>query len=231
MTDRTPQRLSVTISCCMDITLAMEIAITEIREVGIDAIAIDFETPSGFDARPGQFVRVRVEIGDEVEYRSYTISSPFVDETFEITVDIDPRQGTVAPKMTDLEAGDTMEISGPHGNVYYEDENRVVVLAGGPGVGPAVGIAERALADGNDAAIVYQDSTLTHERRLEELTDAGAFVWMLDQDDDLVSAVVDALANGDQVFVYGFADFVSRATEALAEAGVDTNQAKIENFG
>jgi len=209
----------------------MEASIAEIREVGSDAIAIDFETPSGLDARPGQFVRVKIEIGDEVEYRSYTISSPFVDETFEITVDIDPRWGTVGPKLANFEAGDTVEISGPHGNVYYEDEDRVVVLAGGPGVGPAVGIAERALTGSNDAAVVYQDSRLIHERRLEGLIDAGAFVRILDEDDDLVSTVADALADGGQAFVYGFADFVSNAGEALAEADVDPAQAKIENFG
>jgi 3-phenylpropionate/trans-cinnamate dioxygenase ferredoxin reductase subunit len=209
----------------------MEVPIAEIREVGSAAIAITFETPTGFDALPGQFVRVIVNVGGEVESRSYTISSPFVDDTFEITVDIDPQQGTVAPRLADFEQGDTVEMTGPYGNIHYENEDRAVVLAGGPGVGPAVGIAERAFADGNDAAVVYRDDTPIHEDRLTTLADGGAVVRILGRGDKLVDAVVDATAGNGQVFVYGFADFVADAVKALSKAGIDPDDAKVENFG
>ncbi|PSP85246.1 oxidoreductase [Halobacteriales archaeon QS_1_68_17] len=208
------------------------VTVAAVREVGPDAVAIELETPPGFRARPGQFVKLSAEVDGGVESRFYTISSPDVTETFEVTVGIDP-EGTLAPKLADLAAGETVDVSGPFGNAYYEDEPGVVIVAGGPGVGPAVGIAERAIADGGRAAVVYQDDEPIHEDRLAALKREGAFVEILAGDDDLAAAIEGALREtGDaQVFVYGFADFLDAATDAVAAAGGSPDQAKVENFG
>jgi 3-phenylpropionate/trans-cinnamate dioxygenase ferredoxin reductase subunit len=163
--------------------------VAAVRSIGPDAIAIDIETPPEFDAQPGQFVKVTLP-GDD-ESRFYTISSPDVAGTFEMTV----------------------------------------VIAGGPGVGPAVGIAERALQDGNEAAVVYQDDDPIHVERLDALEADGAFVSLLAGDEDMTDAVAEAVADGGQVFVYGFAEFLDAATAALEAAGVDADDAKVENFG
>ncbi|WP_225333734.1 FAD-binding oxidoreductase [Halomicrobium urmianum] len=207
--------------------------VAAVRDVGPDAVAIDVESPVEFDADPGQFVKLTFEVDGEAESRFYTISSPDVDDTFEITVGIDP-DGTVAPILADLAAGDELTVSGPFGNDYYDGEPFAVVLAGGPGVGPAVGIAERALDEGNEAAVVYRDDEPMHEARLDVLEDRGAFVRLLDADQSLDAATADALAAADadsQLFVYGFADFVDAATDAATAAGGDAEGAKIENFG
>jgi hypothetical protein len=47
------------------------------------------------------------------------------------------------------------------------------------------------------------------------------------------AAVADAVAgvDGEQAFVYGFADFVAEAEGALEGAGGDPDAAKVENFG
>jgi 3-phenylpropionate/trans-cinnamate dioxygenase ferredoxin reductase subunit len=206
------------------------LAVAAVRDVGPDAVAIEFETPAEFDAQPGQFVKLTLTVDGEDEPRFYTISSPTVTETFEITVGIDP-DGDVAPLLADLEAGDEVRVSGPFGSDFYEGEPRPILLAGGPGIGPAIGIAERALDDGNEAAVVYQDSTPIHTDRLDALRDRGALVRVLDDEEPLTDAVADAAADGGQVFVYGFADFLDAATEALEAAGVDTEDAKMENFG
>ncbi|MDG5775742.1 FAD-dependent oxidoreductase [Haloarculaceae archaeon H-GB2-1] len=206
------------------------VTIAAVSDVGPDAIALEFETPDGFEARPGQFVKLTLSVDGEDESRFYTLSSPDVDGSFEITVAIDP-EGEVGPHLLDLEAGDDVRLSGPFGNAYYEDEDRVVVIAGGPGVGPAIGIAERALADGNEAAVVYRDAAPLHEDRLDAIEANGAFVRVLDADADLTPAVTDALEDGEQVFVYGFADFLSDATDAIAAAGGEPDAAKVENFG
>ncbi|WP_284009810.1 FAD-dependent oxidoreductase [Haloarcula pelagica] len=204
--------------------------VTAVRSVGPDAVAIDIETPPEFDARPGQFVKVTLPGDEDEESRFYTISSPDVEGTFEMTVGIDP-EGAVAPRLADLEAGDELLVAGPFGSDYYEGEPRAVVIAGGPGVGPAVGIAERALQDGNEAAVVYQDDDPIHVERLDALEADGAFVSLLAEDEDMTEAVADAVADGGQVFVYGFADFLDAATAALEAAGVDADGAKVENFG
>ncbi|RXK48318.1 FAD-dependent oxidoreductase [Halorientalis pallida] len=208
------------------------VSVAAVTSVGQNAIAIAFESPADFSARPGQFVKLVAEVDGERESRFYTISSSDVEDTFEVTVEIDP-DGALGPILAELEAGDTVTISGPYGNAYYEDEPRAVILAGGPGVGPAVGIARRTLADGNEAAIVYRDDDPIHEDALDDLAAEGVTVHVLDADDDMGEATTEVLSHdeGEQVFVYGFADFLDAATTAIDAAGGNPDAAKVENFG
>lgn len=213
---------------------SIETTVTAVQEVGPDAVAIELETPAGFEAEPGQFVKLSTEIDGETEGRFYTVSSPDTSGTFEFTVSYDPEEGgAFSEYLVNIEAGDTVSITGPFGSDYYEGEGRIVVLAGGPGVGPAVAIAERALADGNEAAVVYRDDHPIHEPRLATLADTGAEVFMLSESEamtDAVSAVLTGRAD-EQIFIYGFADFLEDAEAAIAEAGGDPEAAKAENFG
>jgi cytochrome-b5 reductase len=206
--------------------------VTDTTTVGPETVAIEFSTPAEFDAQPGQFVKLSATVDDEEYARFYTLSSPDVDGTAEITVGIDPEEsGPFSEYLAALVAGDEIEMSGPFGSDYYEGESRVVVLAGGPGVGPAVGIGERALNDGGEVAIVYRDVDPAHDERLDALDAAGASVDVTDG--PIVEAVGDAITGRDdeQVFVYGFADFVEEATDAAAAAGVAAADLKVENFG
>jgi cytochrome-b5 reductase len=208
------------------------VTVVDVTDVGPDTVAIEFETPADFTARPGQFVKLSATVEGESYSRFYTLSSPDTDGTFEVTVGIDPDEaGPFSRFLVDLAAGDELDCAGPFGDQYYDGESRVVVLAGGPGVGPAVGIGERALADGAAVAVVYRDDAPAYEDRLAALSDAGATVFVLDGEvDEAVADVVTGDA-GEQVFVYGFADFVAAAEEAITAAGGDPDAAKVENFG
>ncbi|MBB6645399.1 ferredoxin--NADP reductase [Halobellus ruber] len=208
------------------------VAVTAVRDVGPRTIAIEFEAPADLDAEPGQFLKLVGTVDGEEYSRFYTLSSPGVDDTFEITVGIDPEEaGPFSEFLADLAAGDTVDISGPFGRNFYEGESRVVVLAGGPGVGPAVGIGEAVVADGNDVAVVYRADAPAHAERLDALEAAGASVVVTDGDiDGHVAAAVTGAAD-EQVFVYGFEGFIEDATAALDGAGVDPDDAKVENFG
>jgi len=213
---------------------ATETTVAAVSDVGPDAVAIDIETPPGFGAEPGQFVKLSTTIDGEREGRFYTVSSPTTEGTFEFTVSYDPDEGgAFSEYLVNIEAGDTVEIAGPFGDDYYEGETRVVVLAGGPGVGPAVAIAERALADGHEAAVVYRDDHPLHEDRLATLAGTSADVFVLSADDSLTDAVAAVVTGADdeQVFVYGFADFLEAAEAAVEAAGGDYDGAKVENFG
>ncbi|MES3160349.1 MAG: FAD-dependent oxidoreductase [Halorubrum sp.] len=210
------------------------VTVTAVESVGPDTYAIRFDTPPGFTAEPGQFVKLGTEIDDEHVARFYTLSSPTVGETFEVTVGIDPEEGgAFSAFLAGVEPGVEMTLAGPFGDQHYDGEDRVVVLAGGPGVGPAVAIAERALDDGGEAAVVYRDDDPAHESRLTAIRDRGAAVVLLDADTDLSVSVGDVLtgSDGEGVFVYGFADFVDDATAAIEAAGGDAAAAKVENFG
>jgi len=209
------------------------LTVAAVESVGADTIAVEITSPPEFDAQPGQFVKVTLDTADSEDSRFYTVSSPDVEDTFEITVEIDP-EGALGPAFAELEAGDAVEVSGPFGSDFYEGEDPVIVLAGGPGVGPAVAIAERALADGHEAVVVYRDESPVHGERLDDLRERGATVAVLDDDESLDAAVASAIDRhgaDSQCFVYGFADFIDAATSAIEGAGGDTSTAKIENFG
>ncbi|WP_363467292.1 FAD-dependent oxidoreductase [Halogeometricum borinquense] len=208
------------------------VTVAAVRDVGPETVAIEFESPDGFEADPGQFVKLSAAVEGEEYSRFYTLSSPDVEGTFEVTVGIDPEEaGPFSQFLVDLDTGDTLDVSGPFGQSYYQGESRVVVLAGGPGIGPAVGIGEAAVADGNQVAIIYQASAPAHVKRLDELRNAGASVVITD--DEITDAVADVVTDGaeEQVFVYGFSDFVAAAEGAIDAAGGDSDAVKVENFG
>lgn len=200
-----------------------------VESVGPDAVAVRIETPAGFEAAPGEFVSLSMPESDETRF--YTISSPRVSETVEVTISIDP-EGTLAPQIADCAPGDAIGIAGPFGDARYEGQSRPLVLAGGPGVGPAVAIAERALEDGGAPAIVYRDETPIHRDRLDALADRGVSVEILESTASLESAIADALQRDpDVVFVYGFADFVDDVRAAMARADADPGDVRVESFG
>jgi 3-phenylpropionate/trans-cinnamate dioxygenase ferredoxin reductase subunit len=208
------------------------VVIDSVRSVGPDGIGVVLTTPEGFDAMPGQFVKLSATVEGESVSRMYTISSPDVDETFELTVGVDP-VGTLSPWLADADPGTTVRVSGPYGAAHYEGERRVVVVAGGPGVGPAVAIAERAVDDGGEAAVVYRDSEPLHTDRLDRLDANRATVSVLESEAELATVVADHLTDdvSEQLFIYGFETFVAEARDAVESAGREPATAKIENFG
>ncbi len=212
----------------------LETTVVGVREIGTNGVAVDIATPQEFGALPGQFVKLSTTIDGESIGRFYTVSSPDTDGTFELTVSYDPEEGgTFSEYLLSLEEGDPITITGPFGNHHYDGEPRVVILAGGPGIGPAVAIAERALADGGTAAIVYRDDEPLHEDRLATLATAGADVFVLTEGTALTDAVAEVFTGEpeEQVFVYGFGDFLSAAEAAIEAAGGKTDELKAENFG
>jgi len=205
------------------------VTVRAVEDVGPETVAVTFETPEGFAAEPGQFVRVVGEFEDGDEGRYYTLSSPTVEEAFEVTVGVDP-EGTLGPWLAGRSPGDEVRIEGPFGDDYYQGEPSVLVLAGGPGVGPAVAIGERALEAGAQVTVIYEDDQPVHEARLAALATAGAEVVVVSgRVGDAVASLADA---GDQAaFVYGFAEFCGAAVDALDAAAFDTDAAKVESFG
>lgn len=203
------------------------VTVRSVRRVGPQTIALDIETPPGFDPRPGQFVKLTAFVDDEHVSRFYTLSSPVVEDTFEITVGIDDEAETLAPWLRDA-AGESVTIEGPYGQAAYDGEPSCLVLAGGPGIGAAVGIGEAAIDDGNDVAIIYHGDDPAHRDRLELLDSDGATVVL---NEPLEEAIAAAYSEETTVFVYGFQSFVTEALSAIEAAGADPAAAKVENFG
>ncbi len=205
---------------------ATNVPIRAVREIGPDTIAIDIETPEEFTPRPGQFVKLTAFVDGEHVTRFYTLSSPGAAETFELTVEIDP-DGTLGPWLANG-VGAEVQIEGPYGHAFYAGEAAVIVMAGGPGIGAAVGIGEAAVEDGNEVTIIHRGDVLAHQDRLDALDTAGATIVSAE---DLVSALDAHYDASDQLFAYGFQSFVTDAVNAVEAMGEDPNAVKVENYG
>ena len=201
--------------------------ITRIEDVGEQTVAIEVETPADFEAYPGQFVLVRATIDGEEETGYYTISSPDVEGRFEMTVAVDP-DGTLGPWLVERTLGEELTVEGPFGDIQYTGDGDAVVFARGPGIGPAVGIAERARDVGHDVTIVHGGDQPPHEKRLASLEERGAAVVLAD---DLNLAVESLSLAGGGTYVFGFQNFVEETKDAIEAAGVDLDDVEIESFG
>lgn len=204
-----------------------ETRVLSVESVGSSTVAITLEAPTNFEAQPGQFVLVKATIDGTEESGYYTLSSPTVENSFEITVEVDP-EGTLGPWLADQMKDDRIEFDGPFGTITYDGDDDVVVLASGPGIGPAVGIGERARATEASATILYDGDDPAHTDRLDSLRDDGAEIRIG------VATLEERLETVDDptdVYVFGFESFVDGAVTALSEAELDPEQAHIENFG
>jgi ferredoxin-NADP reductase len=204
--------------------------VARVSEVGHETVAVTLSTPDGFDAEPGQFVRLGATLDGETVRRFYTLSSPTVGDTFEVTAAVG--DDGFGAHLASLESGGSLEVAGPFGDQFYEGEARATVFAGGPGVGAGLAVAERAVAAGSGAALLYEHGgDPAHGERLEALEERGATVRRVPEASPSDVAAVVAGTDGERLFVYGFEEFVERMREAAAAAGGDVDDAKVESFG
>lgn len=103
--------------------------------------------PEGFDFSPGQFLMVRVQVEGKRLVRCYSINStPASSGILEISV---KRQGLVSSTLhATLRPGSQLSIEGPRGGFVYpaQDDRPLVLLAGGVGITPLMGMLRHAVA-------------------------------------------------------------------------------------
>lgn len=98
--------------------------------------------------RAGQYLSVKLKIGNSLVSRPYSICSVPNEECYEIAV---KRSVFVSGYILDnWKVDDVVEVSSPEGNFYFEglrDEENIIGLAGGCGITPFLSMA-RAIASG-----------------------------------------------------------------------------------
>jgi ferredoxin-NADP reductase len=207
-----------------------EATIKSNTDVGPNTVALELTTPTTFEAYPGQFVLVRQEINGEEETGYYTLSSPNMEDTFEITVKVSPT-GTLGPWLANRNVGSSINVDGPFGDIKYTGDDDAFVIAEGPGIGPAIGIAERGANMGRKVILIHTDNKPAHASRLTSIQDADNDISVIQAGSD--NAIVSALDeySHEQIFAFGFAEFVERVNTVLEEASINPSRAMIENFG
>lgn len=203
------------------------VKLVEKTPIGSSFIVFRFECPPGFEAYPGQFVLVQATIDGESFGRHYSISSPYVRETFDITVAVD-QDGTVSPWLAQRDLGELVEIQGPYGQNYYKGGYSVVVLAHGPGIGAALGIAERAAVNDTDFSVVFYNPHLVFEHQLSRLAATDRPVIFVKK---RVAEAIEVVMNNGTIFVFGFREFIDTVKSVLADHDFDMDTVKFENYG
>ncbi|MGW7410264.1 MOSC domain-containing protein [Streptomyces sp. NPDC054833] len=116
------------------------------------------------EARPGQYLSVRLAIGDAAPtVRSYSLSSAPMADSYRISVKYEPHGQVSAYIHAALRLGDLVDIAGPRGTFVLEDGNRpVVLISAGIGATPVLAMLHR-LADTQDPRPVWWIHT-AHDR-------------------------------------------------------------------
>lgn len=201
---------------------AWSVELLDRTAVGPGVVALTLASPPGFKARPGQFVRLRAPgLGG----RHYTVSSPDSDGTFELTVDVTAGEW-IADWLAAHPMGTAVEVEGPFGRTYY-DSGDALAIGGGSGIGAAVGVAERADAEGDETALVAAGGPV-HEARLASLAADGVPVYRVS---DGLAAAIRACHTGQAAYVFGFRGFIDRVRAAVEAAGVNPDRFAYESYG
>ncbi|WP_425092985.1 2Fe-2S iron-sulfur cluster-binding protein [Tropicimonas sp. S265A] len=152
------------------------LTISEVRAEGTEAVALTFDVPESltraFAFQPGQFLTLRAEIGGADLRRSYSIAAaPGAGLTVGVRHVLG---GAFSSFAQGLKAGDTLQVMPPEGRFVWNGAQNVLLIAAGSGVTPMVSIAEAALADGAEVALVYgnrRTDTIMFRSALEALKD------------------------------------------------------------
>ncbi len=117
--------------------------------------------------RAGQYLSLKLKIGESAVSRPYSISSSPRDAlngVVSVTVRSNPDGFAAGYMLDEFKEGDEVLSSGPQGNFYYEelrDPKNIVALAGGSGITPFLSMAQ-AIAEGTedfDLTIIFGSRT------------------------------------------------------------------------
>jgi 3-ketosteroid 9alpha-monooxygenase subunit B len=194
--------------------------------------------------RSGQFLTFRVEIADEIHFRSYSMSSsPALANQLQVTVKRVPR-GPVSNWMNDaLRPGDQVTASVPAGGFVLDGAGRdVVAFAGGSGITPVFSIVQTALATSSRRVrLLYANrdrDCVIFAAALDELAtrygDRLAVTHHYDAECGFVhEGEIQPLADGQidaDYYICGPEPFMEVVERALVTAGADTHRIHIERF-
>ena len=107
----------------------------------VKAFRVELPSDVNINFYPGQFFMVSFVDDPEIKVsRAYSIaSSPLNKEYLEIALD---KVGPFTTKLFAMKEGDLLKFKGPYGKFYFNEEikNNLVLIAGGTGITPLMGI-------------------------------------------------------------------------------------------
>ncbi len=164
--------------------MKLEVAeIIENRQVTAELWDIRLQAPQiAREARPGQFLHVRLSAGVDPLLRRPMSISRIGQDSVELLV---RPGGRGSRMMVEKAVGERLDCIGPLGNGFtiHSSSRNLLMLGGGSGVGPLVGLADQAVAQGLSVVVlfgfrsadrVYPASLLPEEVEYGVATDDGS---------------------------------------------------------
>lgn len=159
------------------------LTITNVRQETPNAVSITFDVPSAlkeeFAYKHGQYLTIRVHIGDKHFNRAYSLcSSPVLNEPHTITVK-NKESGFISGFIhSNAKTGQTMEVMKPMGNFTRElnpdAQNVYALFGGGSGITPLFSILKSILTVEKNSRVVLfygniDEENVIFRKELDEL--------------------------------------------------------------
>ena len=207
-------------------------------------LAVPPALAGAFTYRPGQYLTVLVPHHGGSVARCYSLSSsPHTDTDLKITVKR-VRDGQASNWICDhVRAGGTLELLPPAGEFTPASlDDDLLLLAGGSGITPVMGIIKSVLAHGRGrVALIYanrDEQSVIFARELDVLRarhgDRLSVTHWLDSERGAPSetslAELIAVFDGRESYVCGPEPFVAVSRKALQQAGVPEGLVHVERF-
>ncbi|MFN7149675.1 MAG: flavin reductase family protein [Microthrixaceae bacterium] len=144
--------------------------IESVTPVGVDAASLRIRPGRGWEGhRPGQFVTLGVEVDGVRHHRSFSLTSTPDEATLEITVQATP-DGLVSRHLVlDAQPGELVRLHAAAGGIDVVERDPgapLVIITGGSGVTPAIGVLRALDAAGVDIDAVVLHHSTSPERAL-----------------------------------------------------------------
>ena len=185
---------------------------------------------------PGSHLDVRVEVNGRPDIRSYSLTGEAGAGRYRIAVKAQERSRGGSLHMWSLKAGDRLEISTPiAGFELGLDAPSYLLIAGGIGITPLIGIASTLAQRGADFRLLYAGRSRAEMAFLERLQDMlgerlGVFAGDEGRRIDLRTEIA-RLAPAGELYLCGPMRLLDEARKLWAEAGRPRAALRYETFG
>ena len=113
----------------------LDIPVIETKKETPDVKTIKLEKPQSFDYKPGQYMMMELETGDEDNIKPFSLASSPTEKALMISTKIS--QSNFKKKFDSLKVNDIVKLKGPMGIfVLNESAKNIMMLSGGIGITP-----------------------------------------------------------------------------------------------
>lgn len=214
----------------------LQARIGEVRQVTPGVRELRIECPGVTHCAPGSHINVRVLIEGRSSHRSYSVVRQEADGSLCIAVRAQRQSRGGSRYMWSLEAGSLVQITPPAcdfelvlGQPHY------LLVAGGIGVTPLLGMARALVARGAAVQMLYAASSrqeMAYAGELRQLLGERVRFFASDRGERLdVAAAIAALPQGAELYVCGPLGLMEAARGAWGGGGRPASGLHFETFG